>query len=185
MVLALDFTEGIAEDIEKVLVGIEDSAIEVELDDPHGLADGGQLPFEIRRAELLLSDIGGVFHHLERLAVHVQDGIIGGLDPDFLAALADALVLPGIVFATTELLPELRVFHALAVGRVHKHAVVLALNFVKGVAEGIEEVLIGIQDGAVEIELDDRHGFANSSYLSFKVLYQGLFINVCLDPFVN
>ena len=34
-----------------------------------------------------------IFHNLERLAVHVVDRIVGRLDPDFLAAFAETLVL--------------------------------------------------------------------------------------------
>ena len=50
----------------------------------------------------LLGDVGGVFDDLERLAVEIQDQIVAGLDPDLLAAFADALVLRGIVFATAD-----------------------------------------------------------------------------------
>ena len=51
-------------------------------------------------------DVGGVFHDLERLAVEVEDRVVGGLDPDLPAALADALVFAGLEFAAVQLGPE-------------------------------------------------------------------------------
>ena len=58
----------------------------------------------------------GVFDDLERLAVGVEDRIVARLNPDFLAALADPLVLIGIELAAPELGPELAILRALRVG---------------------------------------------------------------------
>ena len=79
----------------------------------HGLHRGG--------------DVGGVFDDLERLAVGIQDRIVAGLNPDLLAALAEALVLVGVELAASELVPEHPILGALRVGRVDEHAVMLPL----------------------------------------------------------
>ena len=60
----------------------------------------------------LRGDVGGELDDLERLAVEVEDRVVGGLDPDLLAALADPLVLGGLKLAPSELLPELPVLRA-------------------------------------------------------------------------
>ena len=61
------------------------------------------------RLRLSSVDVGGVLDDLEGLAVEVEDRVVGSLDPDFLAALADPLVLGGLVFAVVEVAPELLV----------------------------------------------------------------------------
>ena len=50
----------------------------------------------------MLGDVGGEFDHLERLAGLVEDRVVARQDPDFLAALADALVFPRLVLAAVE-----------------------------------------------------------------------------------
>ena len=96
----------------EVVVDRADRAVEFELDDRLRLADGRELAFEIRVAQFLLGDVGGVLDDLERLAVHVRDRVVRRLDPDFPAALADALVTADVGFAAVELLPERAVFGA-------------------------------------------------------------------------
>ena len=54
---------------------------------------------------------------LKGLPFEVHDRVVGGLNPDFLAALADALVLRRLILATVQARPELQVFAALLVGR--------------------------------------------------------------------
>ena len=70
--------------------------------------DRGDLAGVFHALDLLRGDVGGELDHPDRLAVLVQDRIVGGLDPDFLAALAEALVLRGLEFAAVELGPESR-----------------------------------------------------------------------------
>ena len=93
MVLALDLVERIAHRAEEILVGGDDRAVHVELD--HGLrpADRRDLAGVFHALDLLRGDVGGELDDLERLAVGVEDRVVGRLDPDFLAALAEALVL--------------------------------------------------------------------------------------------
>ncbi|KAG0938656.1 hypothetical protein G6F31_015420 [Rhizopus arrhizus] len=82
----------------------------------------------------LRGDGGGVLDDLERFAVEVEDRIVGGLDPDFAPALAEAAVLPGIVFAAPELFPEPEVFIAAAMPRLDEQRMMLATHLIKAVA---------------------------------------------------
>ena len=155
VVLALDLVERVAQRIQEVLVGVTDRAVERELDHRLRLADGGELALVIGVAQLLLGDIGRVFDDLVGLAVAVEDRIVAGPDPDFLAALADALVLARIEFAAAELLPEQPVFGGLAVAWFSEHAVVLAFDFLERVTQRIQEILVGMQNLAIERKFDD------------------------------
>ena len=77
---------------------------------------------------LLLADVGGVLHHFRGLPPSIEDRIVARLDPDLPAALAEAQILAGIVFAAAELLPEGAVFRRIAIDRLAEHAVMLALD---------------------------------------------------------
>ena len=59
-------------------------------------------------------DVGGEFDHLERLAVTIEDWVVGRLNPDFPAALGDALEFVGNELAAPQPLPESPVFRRLA-----------------------------------------------------------------------
>ena len=59
-------------------------------------------------------DVGRELHHPERLALLVEHRVVGGENPDLLAALADPLVFAGLVFAAVERCPELAIGRAVA-----------------------------------------------------------------------
>ena len=107
--------------------------------------------------------------HLERFSAGVEDRVVARLDPDFSAAFGNTLVLVGIELAAAELFPEQAIFGALPVSRVDEHAVVLALDLLQAVTQRIQEVLIRGQDGAVELELDDRLRLVDRGHLAFEV----------------
>ena len=90
--LALDLVQRVAQRIQEILVGGDDGAVEVEFDDGLGLADGVDLALVVRFLQLLAVMSVAILHHLERPAVAVEDRVVGRLNPDLLAALADALV---------------------------------------------------------------------------------------------
>ena len=104
----------------------------------------------------LRGDVGREFHYLERLAVHIHDRVVACLNPDFAPALGDALVLCRVEFTAAELVPECLVFSAGAIGRLDEHAVMLALDLFKRVADGAEEVRVGVQDFAFRRKFDHR-----------------------------
>jgi hypothetical protein len=118
---------------------------------------------------LPLAQIGRELDDLVGLAARVEDRIVGRLDPDFLAALAEALVLRGLELAAIELRPELAVLGAGGIGRVGEHGMVAALDFVQGVPHHVEEIPVGGQDGAVEFELDDGLRTVDGVHLAIQV----------------
>ncbi len=62
---ALHLDIGVAEHLREIVVDRADGPVDIEFDDRLGLADGGELSFVIRRAQLLLGDVGGVFDHFD------------------------------------------------------------------------------------------------------------------------
>ena len=75
---------------------------------------------------LALGDVGGELDDLDRLARGIEDRVVGGLDPDLLAALAEALELAGDDTRPRAAAPRTAIFGAAGVGRVAEHAVMLA-----------------------------------------------------------
>jgi hypothetical protein len=157
--LALDFAERVAQSLEKILVGGDDGAVHVELDHGLGAADRDDLSGVFHVSNFLRCDVGGEFDDTERLAVLVEDRVVRRLDPDLLAALADALVFRRLELAGIETGPEFPIGGALALHRFHEHAVVLALDLAERVAQHLEEVLIRGNDRAVHVERDHRLRF--------------------------
>src|SRR5690606_29150585 len=108
------------------------------------------------------------FDDLERLAVFAENGVIAGLDPDFLAVAAEALVFGGLELAAAQGFPELTVFHAVAVWLVDEHGMVVGLDLVERITDSRAEILIDVQDIAVEIELDHGLRFVECRQLGAK-----------------
>ena len=124
------------------------------------------LPLVLRVAELLLGDVGGELDDGGDVTVVVEHRVVGRLNPDLAPALAVALVLGRLVLAAVQGLPELPVLGALAVHVVDEHAVVLPDDLVEGVADDGEEVVVGVADGPVEVELN--HGLRAASRLGLR-----------------
>ena len=116
-----------------------------------------------------LGDVGGVFDHLDRVPAHVEDRVVGGLDPHLLAALADALVAPRVVFAAAELVPEGGICGALRFLGAHEGPVMLAADLVHRVTDRAQEGGVGLNDGAVELELDDGLGLPDGQNLALEL----------------
>ena len=129
VVLALDLVERVSDRAEEILVGGDDGAVHVEFDHGLGAADRGDLAGVLHALDLLRGDVGRELDHPDRLSAGIEDRIVGGLDPDFAAALAEALVLRGLEFAAVQPGPEFAIGRALALGRIDEHAVMLALDF--------------------------------------------------------
>jgi hypothetical protein len=163
---ALDLRKRIAECVQEIIVRRLDRAVQFERNHGLRLADCGNLARKVRGVQFGLGDVRRVFHDLECAALLVENRVVGRENPDFLAALADPLELPGLVFATAEFGPELAIGRTVAHLRLDEYAVMLALNFGKRIAERLQEILVGGHDGAVQIELDrcldavDRHQLA-------------------------
>ncbi len=118
--------------------------------------------FEIEGPQLLRRDVGGEFDDLHRLAARVEHRIVGCLDPDLAATLGEALVLGALERTVPQALPETAIVLTLSHGRFDEQAVVTALDFRERVAHGREKVLVGVQNCAVERELNRGKGSAQS-----------------------
>jgi hypothetical protein len=94
----------------------------------------------------------------------------------FLATLANALVFGRLKLSIVEVLPEFFIFQAFAKGRLDKETVVAALDFLHGVADGLEEILVGMQDGAVQIEFNNGLDFVDGGKLAAKFHQFGVVI---------
>jgi hypothetical protein len=159
--LALDLRQRITERGQKQVVGGDHRAVEVELDHRLGAADRRQLAAVFHGAQLLRRDVDGELDHLHRLAGFIEDRIVGTLDPDVPAALADPFEFAGLERAAAELCPEFAIFLAVAGGRRDEQTVVLAPDLRQRVAHGVEKILVGRDDRAVDVEFDDSLRLVN------------------------
>ncbi len=168
MVLSTHLIQAVAGDGEEVLVGRENTPIHAELDHRLRLGDRGQLPGRIGRLQFLRGDVGGELDHLVRPPLAVQHRVVRCLDPDLALPLAEAAVLSGVIFAAPQPRPEVAVFGATRLFGVDEQGMMLALDLVQPVAHRLQEIVIGLQDGAVERELDDRLHAMQRRDLGFK-----------------
>ena len=83
------------------------------------------------------------------IAIEVQDGIVRGLNPNFLATFADTLVFGRLESAIAQVTPELFVLSAASVGWLHKQTVMLALDLVERVTQSCQEVRISCDDCSI------------------------------------
>ena len=167
VMLAQDVIEFVADRYQEVLVGAQDMAAHVELDDGLGFADGADLRFELGVAYFLGGNVAGKLDDLKRLAVSVEDRIVRRVQPDFAAALGDALVFARIVLTCRQRFPEVAVGIAGNHGGVTEHPMVLAADFALRDAHGREKIVVGYDNGAIEFEFDDSLRFADGVDLAF------------------
>ena len=157
---------GVAEHPREIVVDRTDRPVDVEFDDRLRLADGGELAFVVRGAQLLFGDVGGVFDHLDEFAVRIRDRIVGSLHPDFPSILAHAPVLAAVEFTTCQLVPQRAILGAAARSGIDQHAVVLSANLVERVTHHVEEIFVGVEDSAVHAELGHRLRLADRRNLA-------------------
>ena len=154
--LALDIGQLIAHHVEEIRIRVEHIAVDVEFHHRLRLANRADLAFIFGIAHLGARDIGGELDDFIGFAVGVENRIVGSADPHFVAIPGDALVLALVEFATRQLGPELAVLRRLDILGVTEHGVMLALYLVQGVPDYVQEIVVGVQDGAVELEFDHR-----------------------------
>ncbi|MNS99592.1 hypothetical protein D3C72_1340000 [compost metagenome] len=174
MVAAQHFVRAIAHRIQEQLVGADDGAVELELDNGLHLGNRRQLAFAIGLAMLLAGDVGGVLDDLDQPSALVEDRVIGRLQPDIRAVLAYAAVATGVVRALSQSVPERCVGRRSALGLIDEHPVMPPLDLFQRVAHGVQEILVGNQDAAFKIELDDGLALVDGRDLAVQVrLAQG------------
>ena len=82
-----------------------------------------------------VGDVACVFDDLHDMTIQIKDWVVGRLNPDFLAASANALEGGRDKFAFVQLRPEISVVRRLRKARLNKHAVMLANNVFKPIAQ--------------------------------------------------
>lgn len=169
MMLALNLGERITQRFAEVLVRRHDGAVELELDDGLHPADCGDLGCLRHAVNFLRGDVGRNLHDLDGLAITVEHRIIGRLDPDLATAFCDPLEFAGLEFAAVQRRPERLVIGAVTLIGRHEHGVLLSLDLIEGIAEGVQEILVGGQDRAVHPEFDHGLRMTNGGELRFRI----------------
>ncbi len=172
VMLADHLVIAISHRIEEIGIGIADGAIHFKRNDGLRFVDCFDLSGKVGRLKLLLGNVSGVFHHLERPPGHVKDRVIAGLDPDFLAAFAKPLIFGHQMFARGKLFPEILVFVAFGIGRINKDLVMLSFDFRQLVTHRHKEILVGIKDIALKIKFD--HGLRLADGINLPGIVGGL-----------
>jgi hypothetical protein len=114
-------------------------------------------------------DVHSELDHLVGLAGDIQDGVVRGLQPDVAAIPGQAAKPPGNEVTTAQSLPKARVLIGLGKLGLAEHAVVLAHHVLTPVAKGLQEVRIGVQHPARQVELDHGLHAVNRRHLALKV----------------
>jgi hypothetical protein len=129
--------------------------------DPFGLAARGLL--------LVGGDVDGQFDDLHRPPVGAEHRIVGRLQPHLAAALGQAAELARQELAGVQLAPEGGVVGRGRLGRVHEGPVMGAPDLVQTIAHRGQKVLVGVDDGAVQVELDHRLRPADGGHLAVQI----------------
>ena len=135
----------------------------------HALGLGGVLGAVARFHQLALhalarGEVAGQLDDLPRFAVGVEDGVVSGLDPYLAAVGAQAAELATVELAALQRGPEVAVGLAVGLFRPAQPAVMLAAQRVQPVTHQLQEVVVGVQDVAVQVELQHRHGLADGGH---------------------
>jgi len=154
VMLALDLAKRITECFQEIFVGRNDRAVQIERDHRLRPADGCNHSSIFHAGEFLSGDVRRKLDNSIDLAIAVEHGIVGGLNPDLLAALADALESRGLVLAPVEVSPEFTIGGAVAHRRLDKHAVMLALDLAERITERLQKIFVCGDNRAIQIELD-------------------------------
>ncbi|MNS80469.1 hypothetical protein D3C72_1141490 [compost metagenome] len=128
------------------------------------------LPFAPPR---LLFGLGDVHRQLDDLggpSVRPHDRIVGGLQPDLASALGDPPELGGHEPARVQVAPEGGIGGTSRLVRVHEGAVMPSADLVEGVAHRLQQIVVGVQNDAVQIKLDQGLGSADGGQLVFKIM---------------
>lgn len=156
--LTFDLRQCITECAQKIVIGIEDRPVRLELDNGLRFVDCIHLSLKICKLQFFRRNISGEFHNLIGVSLRIENGVVAGLDPDFLATLAEPFEFTGAEFAACKITPELLVVRRGNLRRIDKHAVMLALNVLKTIPQGSEEITIGSYNSTICLELDNSHG---------------------------
>src|SRR3954452_23927214 len=152
--LADDLGKRIAERGKEIPVCVEDDPVKPEFDHRLRLAYRVALAEQGRIIHLLSRHVAGDLDDALRPALVVEDRVVGGLDPDLPAALANPLELPSLELTSGQAFPEIPVLEAIALLRVDEHCVVLAGDLAQRIPHRFQEYFVRCPDNAVQTKLD-------------------------------
>ncbi len=132
-------------------------------------ADFGDRELHLLFVFLAGRDVGGVFHDFHGRAHRVEDRVVARLQPDDLAALADAAIAALLILPAPQFLPELAIGRAGAILLVNEDAMMAPDDLLERISRRSEEIGVGVQDLAREIELDDRLGLVEGRELALHI----------------
>ena len=114
-------------------------------------------------------DVRRVLDHLVRATRNIVYGGVAGLYPHIVAVFMAATKLTRMVLPAAQHGPKLSVLRFFSVCWVHENSMVLPHHLFGAITHGLQEQRIGLEDGAVEIELDDCLRFINGLQLALTI----------------
>lgn len=120
MVAADDLVCRISHRTQEIVVGVDDVAIEIELDNRLDTIERRQLTFSVVALVLLRRNIGGELDDLGESPATVENRDIAFQDPDLFPAVTDPLVFSAVELAAAKLVPECLVIGVPGVSGVAK-----------------------------------------------------------------
>ncbi len=115
----------------------------------------------------------GELDHLVEFALSIVDRVVGCFQPDLTPAAVDTFEAPGYELATVEHRPELPVRRLRGFCRIAEDTVMLALDLRQAVTHAAQELIVGSQYLAAQVELDHGGG-AQQCLNKRRVLGSGL-----------
>ncbi len=134
-----------------------------------GLLGLGPLGLGADEGLLRLGDVHRQLDHLVGPAAGVEHRVVGGLQPHLAPALGQAAELLGDETAAVQLVPEVAVLGAFGLNRVDEAAVMATLHLVQRITHGVKEIVVGVDDRAVEVELDHRLRAREGRHLGLEI----------------
>ncbi len=154
MMLADHLFQPVTKAVEEILVGGDDGAIGLEIDDRQGLVQGCQQCLGALQGGLLLGHVGGDLGDPHHFAVD-HDGEIGRLQPHGLAGFRLANEATAAGDAVAQILPQGLVIPGIDVVGEAEGAVMLANHLVTFKSHDLEKQRVGEGDHSRRGELDE------------------------------
>ncbi|CAI8779520.1 hypothetical protein EMIT0215P_170110 [Pseudomonas serboccidentalis] len=158
VMFTLELSERVTHARQKILVGRENTAVEIEFDHCHCPVDRLQLGAGLAFLLDLGRHVHGVLDHFHHTPRRILDRVVTGLQPDWLALAVDPFEGAGLELAVFQARPQLGVLLAATKIRGAETPMGLANHLFSAVARGFEEIVVGTQHHTVEVELDHGHG---------------------------
>jgi len=144
VMFTLEFSEGVTHACQKILVGRENAAVEVEFDHRHRPVDCLQFGVGLAFLLHLGRHVHGELDHFDHTSRGILDRVVIGFQPDRLALAVDPFEGAGLELTVFQARPQFGVLRAAAKLRSAEQAMRLAYHLFGAVTHGFEEVVIGL-----------------------------------------